>query len=52
MLGTKAPERISLLFHTSQNQSKNYGNTGSLDESDSRKFRSATYLAPDSGGGV
>ena len=29
-----------------------YGNNGSLDESDSRKFRSATCLAPDSGGGV
>ena len=29
-----------------------YRNNGSLDESDSRKFRSATYLAPDSGGGV
>ena len=29
-----------------------YGNHGSLDESDSRKFKSAKYLAPDSGGGV
>ena len=28
------------------------GNNGSLDESDSRKFRSAKYVAPDTGGGV
>ena len=29
-----------------------YGNNGSLDDSDSRKFKSAKYLAPDTGGGV